>query len=76
MRKVGRPECDCAVLMAQVDDGVVVVLAHRAARTVLGTVLDDKLPSRRILVLQVPCVALYAYEPGKRAIELTLYEPR
>ena len=51
MRKVRRPECDCAILMAQVDDGVVVVLAHRATRTELGTVFDNKLPSRRILVL-------------------------
>lgn len=33
---IGRPECHCAIMMAQVDDGIVGVLAHHIQPASLG----------------------------------------
>lgn len=56
--QVRRPERDRPVLVAQVDNGVVGVLAHGVARAELGAVLCDDLPCGGVLVFQVARVAL------------------
>lgn len=58
MRQIRRPECDGAVLVAEVDDGVVRVLAHGRARAELGAVLGDDLARRSVLVFEPAGVTL------------------
>lgn len=55
---VGRPECDCAVGVSQVDDGVMRVLTHHIKPTGLGADGRHLLPHRHIQVLQETCSAL------------------
>jgi hypothetical protein len=50
VREVRRPERDAAVLVPQVDDGVVQVLGHGAAGAEFCAVLDEKLTRGGVLV--------------------------
>ena len=58
MGEVRRPEGDGAVLVPEVDDGVVWVLAHRVACPELRSVFDHELARGRVLVLQISWVTL------------------
>jgi hypothetical protein len=58
VRQVRRPERHSAILVAQIDNGAVYILRHRVARAKLGAVLNEQLPSRGVLVLEVPSIAL------------------
>ena len=53
MREIWRPERHGAVLVSEVDDGVVDVLGHGRARAELGTMFDDDLASGSVLIFQV-----------------------
>lgn len=55
---VGRPEGDRAVMVAQVDDGVIRVLAHHIKSTRLGADGCHLLSHRHVKVLQETCSAL------------------
>lgn len=52
------PEGDSAVLMSEVDNGVVYVLGHRSARAELCAVFGKKLASGRVLVFEVARITL------------------
>ena len=59
MRKVWGPEGDGTVLVSEVDDGVLGVLAHGMTCTKLCTMLYDKLSCGGILIFKVACISLY-----------------
>lgn len=40
-RRVGGPKCDCSVLVTDVEDGVVWILAHGCWRALSGGMLGD-----------------------------------
>lgn len=58
MRQVGSPEGYRAILVAEVDDGIMRVLAHGVTCTQLCPMLDNYLASGRVLVLEVAWIAL------------------
>ena len=58
MREVGGPEGDGAVLVSEMNDSIMGVLAHGVACTEFSTVLYDELASRGILVFNVASVTL------------------
>ncbi len=56
--KIRSPERDCAILVSEMYYGIVRVLAHRMARSKLGSMFNDELACRSILILQVAGIAL------------------
>lgn len=55
---IGRPERHRAIMMAQVDDGIVGVLAHRIQPACLGADCRHLLSHRDVEILQKTCSAL------------------
>ncbi len=66
MREIRCPERDGAVLVPEVDDSVVRVLAHRMTCTQLRSMLDYELAGGCVLVLQKSGIALCAYKHVSR----------
>lgn len=59
MGEVRRPEGDSSIGVAKVYNSIVRILGHGAWGTELCAVLDEQLPSRGVLILQVARVSLY-----------------
>ena len=58
MWEIGCPEGNGTVLVSEMDNGVVEVLGHGCTCTEFGSVFDNQLASRGILVFKITRVSL------------------
>jgi hypothetical protein len=63
VREIGRPQRNAAILVPEMNNGVVLILCHGRARAHLGSVLDKQLASGGVLVLQIARIAYARKQP-------------
>ncbi len=57
--RIGRPQCDGAVLMTEVDDGIAGVLSHGSGGAELRWYFCEGCAGGGVGVFQVACITLY-----------------